>query len=85
MKTVVKVQLLKPMARRGTPQMGIFLECLRYMGVIKLYEPEDEYRYIFYIYPPQGIVKASHAHWAESNVQRMKTFGVVASVEQITI
>lgn len=94
MKTVIKVRLVQPTPadkeekralRLFDTTVSILIESLRYAGVIKVEENEPQTARIFYIYPPVGIVKAAHQHWAESNVARMKTFGINASVEQIII
>lgn len=55
-------------------EMENFLECLRYTGVICRGSAEkDRSSRYFDIYPPRGVY--DEEEWANSNVDRMTTFG----------
>jgi len=85
MKTVIRVyHKRKPGIRGYNQDLDILLECFRYMGILSMKsDPGDKIR-VFDVFPPQGVVKAAHQHWADSNVARMKTFGIMAETKKDT-
>ena len=57
-----------------TDQVRLFLEQLRYAGIVKICK-DDELRMVIDLYAPKGVIADS---WAESNANRMRSFGINA-------
>lgn len=56
-------------------QVGMFIECLRYAGVVKICK-NDGNRIVFDLFPPKGVDSKA---WASMNAARMKSFGINAA------
>lgn len=58
----------------NNPDIGTFLECLRYAGVGTIHETDTTL--VFDIHCPKGLESKP---WAEINAKRMKTFGFLTA------
>ena len=57
----------------------IIFESLRYAGLVKEQTQTTlEDVKVYDIYPPKHIAKSRQSWWADSNAQRMRTFGINA-------
>jgi len=54
--------------------MGTFLECLRYAGLVTIHQ-DDGKHVTFDLHAPRGL---DDAVWAQHNADRMQTFGINA-------
>ena len=57
-----------------TRNMGTFLECLRYAGLVTIHQ-DDGKHVTFDLHAPRGL---DDAVWAQHNADRMQTFGINA-------
>lgn len=65
------------LASEGNPSLCLFIEQLRYAGILKVVKDVMDECKILYIYPPKGV---DDKVWADMNSQRMRSFGINAYI-----